>query len=373
MSDTSPKLGDELAHSGPATPVSSEQPILLVDHTKPVDEDDATSNEMTLQKSTTLSQKLTRNSLRQSLARRNYQKTRWQEGGREASGEHSRLTRPSTEDADPQAPSEADEDDSRWGESRIRRSRRRVKGLVKAPKKKYKLDDEDPDSHVDILYENQRGFFLFGIPHFSSNSLLNFDPTSWQDTRFHPSAVDITNAQVPDPSWEWSWRTWYVDMSHDVDEEGWEYSFWFGKKRAWHGTHPWFHSFVRRRRWLRLRTRKHGHKQGDKQFGEGHMLNADYFTIHSQPRPKSPASSMGSFSDKRSGTALENKWGAKSWEEQEGELEVQDIPTLMKHLRESAIDREKMVIVTRFLNQGGEELYYLADQVGNLYSRYLSA
>jgi hypothetical protein len=366
MSNNPPTPGDALTHSEPTTPVASDRPIRLVDHTKPLDEDEAPEPEQTgLSKSSTLTQKLTRNSLRQNLARRNYQKSRWQEGGRDAPRESSHLSRPSSEDDSQKnkVTNEVQEDDTRWGEGRVKRSRRKVKGLVKTPKK-YKVDEDDPNSNIDILYENQRGFFLFGIPHFSSNSLLNFDPTPWQDAQFHPSAVDITNSQVPDPSWEWEWRTWYVDMSHDVDEEGWEYSFWFGKKCSWHGTHPRLHSFVRRRRWLRQRTRKHSNKQGDKNYGDGHMLTADYFTIHSQPRPTSPGgSSIGEFSELRSGSALGHRWGAKSWEDDEEDIDVHDVPTLMKHLKESAIDREKMVVVRKFLDNGGDELYYLAEQV----------
>lgn len=80
------------------------------------------------------------------------------------------------------------------------------------------------DSHIDILYENQRGWFIFGIPLFSNKALWNLriDPAPWQDAKFRPSAVNITNAQVPDPSWVWDWNSWYVDMSLDVDEEGWQ-------------------------------------------------------------------------------------------------------------------------------------------------------
>src|ERR1700753_615986 len=79
--------------------------------------------------------------------------------------------------------------------------------------------ENTPQSAIDILYENQRGTFLCGLPFFSSASLLNFDPPPWVTETHAPSAVDITNAQVPDPSWEWDWKTWYVDMSRDVDEE----------------------------------------------------------------------------------------------------------------------------------------------------------
>jgi hypothetical protein len=69
-----------------------------------------------------------------------------------------------------------------------------------------------PDAHIDVLYENQRGWFVFGIPLFSSKALWNFrvDPAPWVDSKFRPSAVNITNAQVPDPSWMWDWKSWYV-------------------------------------------------------------------------------------------------------------------------------------------------------------------
>jgi len=226
------------SRSSSSSPPETQQVITLVDHTKAAGENDAPES-LGLQTSSTLSQKLTRDSLRQSLARRNYQRSRWQEGGGH----------------EPTGSDDGQEEDSRWGEGRVQRGRRKVKDMVRAPKKSSEWQgQDDPNVQVDILYENQRGFFLCGIPHFSSNSLLNFDPSPWLDGQFKPSAVDITNAQVPDPNWEWSSRTWYVEMSHDVDEEGWEYSFWF-KNCSWHGTRPWFHSFVRRRRWLRQRVR----------------------------------------------------------------------------------------------------------------------
>ena len=111
------------------------------------------------------------------------------------------------------------------------------------------------DTFINVLYENQRGSFFCGIPLYSSNSLLNFDPAGWQTSPFQDSPMNITNSQLPDPSWEWVWRTWYVDMSYDVDEEGWQYSLSFRTGIAWHGNHPWFHSFVRWRRWLRKRVK----------------------------------------------------------------------------------------------------------------------
>lgn len=101
---------------------------------------------------------------------------------------------------------------------------------------------------IDVLYENQRGAWLCGLPLFSSASLLNFDPPAWRNGLGQASPVSVVDAQTPDPSWRWAWPTWYVDMSADVDEEGWQYSFMFRQKTSWHGSHPWFHSFVRRRR-----------------------------------------------------------------------------------------------------------------------------
>lgn len=43
--------------------------------------------------------------------------------------------------------------------------------------------------------------------------------------------------------------------------------------------------------------------------------------------------------------------------------EVKDVPTLMAKLKKSAIDREKIVFINKFIDEGGEELFYLAEQV----------
>ena len=68
-------------------------------------------------------------------------------------------------------------------------------------------------------------------------------------------------------------------MTDDVDEEGWMYSLSFARKFSWHGTHPWFHSAVRRRRWLRQRVKiDFTNHQAEIQ---AHEMAQDYFTIHS--------------------------------------------------------------------------------------------
>lgn len=43
--------------------------------------------------------------------------------------------------------------------------------------------------------------------------------------------------------------------------------------------------------------------------------------------------------------------------------EVKDIATLMSKLKKAAIDREKIVVIHKFVDEGGEELHYLAEQV----------
>lgn len=214
-------------------------------------------------------------------------------------------------------------------------------------------------NEIDILYENQRGLFLCGVPFYSSQSLLQFDPGSWVNRDFKISPVNITNAQVPDPSWQWAWKTWYVDMTGDVDEHGWQYSLYFGSS-SWHGTHPWFHSFVRRRRWLRLRVKSPAARNLRDRSGleKAHMLNDDYFTIHSAAEGRGQ-SSVGSVS-KGTSTYLN-----EVDEDSESEFEhIEDIPALMAALKSAIVDREKTEFLKRFVEDGGEELYYLNEKVG---------
>jgi hypothetical protein len=219
-------------------------------------------------------------------------------------------------------------------------------------------DHIKPIRELDILYENQRGWFLFGIPLYSQGSLLNFDPSAWVTQELKDSAVNITNAQLPDPSWKWAWHTWYVDMSGDVDEHGWQYS-WSFSSSAWHGAHPWFHSFVRRRRWVRLRVKKERAPRGRSGFEKAHMLNQDYFTIH--PRREgtitSSAARASLSSDYLSRATTKVDEGVGGLEE------IGDIPTLMSAFRVAIVDREKMEALKRFIQDGGEELYYLDGKV----------
>ena len=221
---------------------------------------------------------------------------------------------------------------------------------------------------IDILYENQRGWFFCGIPLYSSKSLLNFDPSPWTTVDFKDSPVNITNAQVPDPTWHWAWKSWYVDMSHDVDEEGWEYSLAFRQGWSWHGTHPWFHSFVRRRRWLRKRVKTHSSTHGHvgNAMVEAHQLNQDYFTIHSARRERSysPIGTTPARSSFFSG-------GTFSIESDSENEDITSIATLMKTLDKTTIDRKKLDAVKNFIDHGDDELYYLPEVIKDILGMFM--
>ncbi|PWN50408.1 hypothetical protein IE53DRAFT_97420 [Violaceomyces palustris] len=82
----------------------------------------------------------------------------------------------------------------------------------------------------DVLYENQRGLLVFGIPKFSPRTLFQWDPSPWTDIRNQNSTYNVANAQLPDPSWEWVYPEWLIDMSGDTDQAGWQYSGAFSRR-----------------------------------------------------------------------------------------------------------------------------------------------
>lgn len=251
------------------------------------------------------------------------------------------------------------------GGGRLRRGQQKVKGLLSSRRKPSPYQDRGVE--IDILYENQRGSWFLGIPLFSSKSLLNFDPSSWTNAYNKPSLVSVTNAQLPDPSWEWAWKSWYVDMSLDVDEQGWEYSFMFQTKFAWHGTHPWFHSFVRRRRWVRKRVRRHKETilgqldcVHEEHHTTSHKLNADYFSVH--PAGVERRKSGSTYDLTLSGVLSTDQTlvsdGPRGYDD-----ELDDISTLLQRLKWATVDREKIKLVLDYMDRGGEDTHYLADQV----------
>lgn len=209
---------------------------------------------------------------------------------------------------------------------------------------------EEPESAIDILYENQRGGFLCGIPLFSAQALGNLDPPAWTNAAQKPSATNITNAQVPDPSWQWAWKEWTVNHGDGVDEDGWEYSFAFAKHFSWHDPHSW-NSFVRRRAWTRMRVKKRAGYQDEAQ-----LTNGEYFTVRPPSRSKSRASSVDG-SRKNRPSMQSSRFGG---DDEVLTGDIQDTGTLMYALRCCRIDREKMEAVENFIEHGEEELEHLA-------------
>ncbi|KAL1962512.1 hypothetical protein VTN77DRAFT_9633 [Rasamsonia byssochlamydoides] len=335
--------------------------INLVDNTDPSQQPDrAVSRTASASAPSSLTKRLTRGSVKSELTRRKYAK--WQPD-RLGIPDDNAPTRVASQSSNrtQERPEEPLDQQPTNGETL---------NIVLAQTK----DDEDAGevmSELDVLYENQRGWFFFGIPFYSHRSLLQFDPPAWVNRDFKDSPVDVTNAQVPDPSWEWAWRSWYVDMSDDVDEEGWQYSFSFASKFGWHGTHPWFHSYVRRRRWVRLRIKK---KDARKRAGTehtglelAHRMNEDYFTIHSQKLFSGESSTAVPAGPP---SAYTGRMSAASPEEALVE-DIEDIPTLMQALKLAIVDRERIEALKKFVSQGGEELYYLEENIPEILSLFV--
>ena len=354
--------GLERSHTGPSK--EFDHSINLVDATTTTDgaNDDVPSSPDSesatkVDSNTPLSRQRTKASLRKQLATRKYAKYR-----RESEDGGDVEPRPETVDEENGPESSAT---STGQKIKRKQTRLREKVPFRSQKTHHHHHHHRPgdNTFIDVLYENQRGMFLCGIPLYSANSLLNFDPAEWQNASFQDSPVDIRDAQLPDPSWRWAWRTWYVDMSHDVDESGWEYSFTFGSKFSWHGNHPWFHSFVRRRRWLRKRVKVHGvlsEKRESRGFREAHKLNTDYFTIHAAKRDRSRDSSGDRTVTLRS-SAVNSLWDET--DDDDAFEEISDISTLLTAIKKARVDREKIMSVYRFVKQAGDEVVYLAENI----------
>ncbi|KAH6655581.1 hypothetical protein BKA67DRAFT_561157 [Truncatella angustata] len=230
--------------------------------------------------------------------------------------------------------------------------------------KKHPRRPKSPETAIDILYENERGGFLCGIPLFSGAALGNLDPPPWTNAIHRPSPTDIRTAQVPDPSWEWSWPSWRVnhDDEIDADHDGWEYSFMFSKKFSWHGP-KWYNSFVRRRAWTRQRIKKGiGYQANDP-----HLLNPEYFTVGS-PTAKMHSrqgSSVGDVASKHTSLLEPEDDGL------EQKIEIQDIDTLMGMLRKSRIDREKLDAVQNYIEHSTDNLLHLQDHMHEIMSIFM--
>ncbi|KAH8821117.1 hypothetical protein F5884DRAFT_75112 [Xylogone sp. PMI_703] len=233
---------------------------------------------------------------------------------------------------------------------------------------KVKIQQTEPESAIDILYENQRGLILCGMKLFASKALGNLDPAPWTNAAQKPSATDITNAQPPDPSWEWVWKEWTVNHDDGVDDEGWEYSFAFAKAFSWHGP-SWYNSFVRRRAWIRKRIKKTGGDQMEPRSSE--MLSPEYFSVQpSRSNSRSRVSnSDGDARASKSSLATSSRYAAE-----DGPNIVEDITTikqLLDALRNSRIDREKLEAIENFCSHGGGELHLMKDNMGEIMHQFV--
>lgn len=208
------------------------------------------------------------------------------------------------------------------------------------------------ETAIDVLYENQRGGFLCGIPLFSPKALGQLDPPAWTNFAHKPSPTNIYTAQVPDPSWVWVWPEWHINQDTGVDEDGFEYSFMFSKSFSWHPPR-WYNSFVRRRAWTRQRARR------DPTSNDPHMLNTEYFTV----RPSVETIRSGSKASSRHSRA---SMSISSSINAGDKPAIETIGTLMAVLSRSRIDREKIEAVENFLDHGEEDLKHLQHRMHDI-------
>lgn len=209
----------------------------------------------------------------------------------------------------------------------------------------------DHEPVIDLLYENERGGFLCGVPLFSASALGNLDPMPWTNAYHKSSPTSIHTAQVPDPTWEWAWPEWRIHHHDDVDEGGWEYSFMFSKKFSWHGP-QWWNSFVRRRIWIRKRVKRKQLNITASRGADQHMLNADYFSVRpaserSRSRSVTQTGTSASGSRATRASAADSEMPFSELKERIG-----DVESLMYVLRRARIDREKVEAVGTYLEQG---------------------
>ncbi|KAI1773573.1 hypothetical protein F4818DRAFT_116271 [Hypoxylon cercidicola] len=227
-------------------------------------------------------------------------------------------------------------------------------------KKRHSHQSKEPETAIEILYENQRGGFLCGIPLFSSAALGNLDPPPWTNFVHKPSPTDINTAQVPDPSWEWAWPEWRVnhDEAAQTDSDGWEYSFMFSKKFSWHGP-KWYNSFVRRRTWIRRRIKK-----GFGYQANGPLMGPDYFSVvpsKDTERASVDQPTLRASQDTRRG----DEYGI------EAKPNITTTDGLMRVLRRSRIDRERLEAAENYIENCSDELQNLQDHMHEIMSLFV--
>ncbi|KAI1091885.1 hypothetical protein F5B19DRAFT_245875 [Rostrohypoxylon terebratum] len=229
---------------------------------------------------------------------------------------------------------------------------------------------KDYESAIDILYENQRGGFLCGVPLFSAAALGNLDPPPWTNFAHKPSPTDIHTAQVPDPSWEWVWPEWHInrDDAIETDNDGWEYSFMFAKAFSWHGP-KWYNSFVRRRAWIRRRIKKGlGYQANDT-----HLMNPEYFLVTTTTRRDSGRESIGPLTAHPSLETSRMSRETRRGDEHDNEVKVEitNVNDLMTALRRSRIDRERLEAIENYVEHCSDDLKQLDEHMHEIMALFV--
>lgn len=128
---------------------------------------------------------------------------------------------------------------------------------------------------MEYQVESERGFHALGTTYFSPSMRLPFDPARYSDPNGVSLGERLTDFEPPDGSWVWVWSRWYVDMSSDVDDQGWRYS-WHFSSNSWTGKHRFGRSFVRQRLWKRPRVKREvlEHHTNQRSLSGKYMVNS---------------------------------------------------------------------------------------------------
>ena len=115
-----------------------------------------------------------------------------------------------------------------------------------------------------------------------------------------------------------------------------------------------------------------GFKKDRSDFHKAHLLNEDYFTIHSQGLASAEPSIAPPTTTKHvpSSSYIRRDLGESPERPVEDDT-IDNIPRLLEVIKTAIVDREKIEALRKFLAQGGEELYYLPDKVPELLSLFV--
>ena len=107
--------------------------------------------------------------------------------------------------------------------------------------------NEAHEATTEVLYENQRSGL---VGDFTEKLLMPpIDPCgAWCDVAEQPKTKDELSLPV---GWVWT-SEWRIDKSENCDANGWRYALYWNSEWL---SQPRYNTFVRRRKWVRTRTR----------------------------------------------------------------------------------------------------------------------